>query len=230
VRSPSPTATNLQLAYQAAKQKALATYPDIGKHFHEATMFNSEIAEEEVLNKTVESWFEFCDGAFNLTPTASALVNEQLLPPQPEAAVSILPDNANLMLPPIPTHLPSNANPQFVPPPVVQPIEQQPIAMMDVPVDEAEEEVDMSYNEDEYSEEADPDYQQALSTLKDDRAKVLRDEKRMPDFVDNEDFNLNVAGWWRYEKDEGRRCVTYSFKLNSLVRTQEQPGECPIDY
>jgi hypothetical protein len=195
VRSPSPTATNLQIAYQTAKQKALDIYPDIKKHFHDATMFNPNIGEEEMLNKTVEAWFEFCDSAFNITTGDS--MNEQLLPPQPE---SVLPDNSNLMLPPLPT--------QFIP------AQNMPIG-----------------NEmDEYSEENDPDFQQALKTLKGDRVKILKTEKRMPDFVDNEDFDLAAAMWWRYEKEDGQRCITYNFKQNLLTRTQDQPGECPIDY
>ncbi|MCV6637444.1 hypothetical protein [Candidatus Albibeggiatoa sp. nov. NOAA] len=226
VRSPSPTATNLQMSYQMAKQKALETYADIGKHFHEATMFNSDIAEDETLNKTVESWFEFCDSAFNITQViANTSVNEQLLPPQPET-VSVLPDHANLILPPLPTNLPPA---QFVPPQPEMPV--QPVEEP-APLDESDDEeyADTDYAADDYSEEDDPDYQEAIRTLKDDRMKVLKKEKRMPDFVDNEDFNLGASSWWRYEKDDGRRCVTYSFKLNSLIRTQEQPGECPVDY
>ncbi|WP_353572959.1 hypothetical protein [Candidatus Albibeggiatoa sp. nov. BB20] len=226
VRSPSPTATDLQVSYQMAKQKALETYADIVRHFHEATMFNSEIGEDELLSKTIESWFEFCDNAFNINQAVNhaTFVNEQLLPPQPET-VSVLPDNTNLMLPPLPTHIPTT---QFVvPQPEISQLIKQPTALAEP---EEETYADTSYNEDEYSEENDPDFQQAMRTLKEDRAKVLKKEKRMPDFVDNEDFNLGAAAWWRYEKDEGRRCVTYSFKLNSLTRTQEQPGECPIDY
>ncbi|MEK7990849.1 MAG: hypothetical protein VSS52_007565 [Thiotrichaceae bacterium] len=219
VRSPSPTATNLQIAYQMEKQKALEVYADIPRHFHEATMFNAEIGEEELLSKTIELWFEFCDKAFNITSMPQMPVNEQLLPPQPEA-VSVLPDHTNLMLLPLPTGM---STAQFAPAQRIK--EPAPLAEP-----EAEIYTDSSYNEEEYSEEDDPDFQQAVKNLKGDRVKVLKKEKRMPDFVDNEDFNLSVAAWWRYEKDEGSRCITYSFKLNSLTRTQEQPGECPIDY
>jgi hypothetical protein len=223
VRSPSPTATNLKISYLQSKQRALETYPDIDKHFHEATMFNSKTGEEKLVNKTVASWFEFCDDVFNINQDMNSnSVNEQLLPPQLDT-VSILPDNANLMLPPLPTNMPTT---QFIAPQadVAMPMENTAAT----PNNEAY--ADNMSTEEEYSEEDDPDFQEAVRMLKDDRAKVLKKEKRMPDFVDNEDFNLAIATWWRYEKDDGRRCVTYSFKLNSLTRTQEQPSECPVDY
>ncbi len=203
VRSPSPNAIGLQISYQTAKQKALEIYPEITRHFHEATIFNSKLGQEEIVNKTVGSWFEFCDMTLNVNIDPAVQLSSDTVP--------VLSDHAGLILPPLPTDISDN-----VPPPPQIPISESVI-------EAAEDE------EKAYSEEDDPEFQQAIQTVKGDRIKVLEKEKRLPDYVDHEDFNLNLSTWWRYENENATACVTYNFKVNSLTRTHEQPGECPLD-
>ncbi len=73
-------------------------------------------------------------------------------------------------------------------------------------------------------DEIDPDYQAALKYFKGDRLKVLTDEKRVPDFVDNEDNDLKKSNVWQYEDEE--KCTTYTFQSNKLTKSKTTPGEC----
>jgi hypothetical protein len=71
------------------------------------------------------------------------------------------------------------------------------------------------------------EYKQVMATLAGDRLKVLKDEKRLPDFVDDEDNQYKKAKIWQYENDDGSKCKIYTFKGDKLSQSKTQKGECP---
>jgi len=73
-------------------------------------------------------------------------------------------------------------------------------------------------------EEIDSEYQAALKSFKGDRLKVLNDEKRLPDFVNDEDNDLQKSSEWQYEDD--KKCNTYVFQGDQLTKSKVTPGEC----
>lgn len=84
------------------------------------------------------------------------------------------------------------------------------------------------------SDNADTDeaeYKSVMAKMQGDRLKVLKEEKRLPDFVDfvdDEDYNYQKATTWQYEKADGKRCSIYNFKENKLVKTNKNlAGACP---
>lgn len=72
------------------------------------------------------------------------------------------------------------------------------------------------------------EYKSMIAKMQGDRLKVLKEEKRLPDFVDDEDYNYQKATIWQYEKADGKKCSVYNFKGNQLVKSNKNLiGECP---
>jgi hypothetical protein len=73
-------------------------------------------------------------------------------------------------------------------------------------------------------EESDPEYEMALKSFKGDRLNVLTHEKRFPEFVDDEDNDVQKSKIWQYEDDE--KCTTYTFQGDKLIKSKTTRGEC----
>lgn len=72
------------------------------------------------------------------------------------------------------------------------------------------------------------EYKSLLTKLQGDRLKILKAEGRLPDFVDDEEYNYQKAKIWQYEKANGSKCSMYTFKNNQLAKTQKNlKGQCP---
>lgn len=72
------------------------------------------------------------------------------------------------------------------------------------------------------------EYKGVMAKAQGDRLKILKEEKRLPEFVDDADFNYLKAKVWQYEKSTGDKCNIYSFKGNQLVKsTKNLSGACP---
>jgi arginyl-tRNA--protein-N-Asp/Glu arginylyltransferase len=179
--------SSLYQEYQQARQKALETYPDIVKQFHRATMIDPDSGEEQVVSKTIENWFKYCDAQFTHQDSVSSVKEEATVPSETEGP----------LLPPSSTEV---KTPTTVPQP-----EKNEAAVSD-------------------EAEIDPEYQEALKNFKGGRLKVLTDEKRLPDFVNDEDNNLQKASVWQYEDD--KKCTTYTFQGDNLIKPKITPGEC----
>jgi len=78
------------------------------------------------------------------------------------------------------------------------------------------------------AEDETAEYKSLLSKVQGDRLKILKEEGRLPDFVDDEDYNYQKAKIWQYEKANGSKCNMYTFKNNQLAKTQKNlRGQCP---
>ncbi len=72
------------------------------------------------------------------------------------------------------------------------------------------------------------EYRGVMAKAQGDRLKILKDEKRLPEFVDDQDFNYLKAKIWQYEKPTGDKCNIYTFKGNQLIKTVKNfSGACP---
>lgn len=74
-------------------------------------------------------------------------------------------------------------------------------------------------------EDEDREYQTAVEKLQGDRLKILKENKRLPDFVDDENFDLQKAKAWQFKNED--KCKTYRFKGNKSVGEKATTGECP---
>jgi hypothetical protein len=74
-------------------------------------------------------------------------------------------------------------------------------------------------------EEVVVDYEKIMNALQGDRARTLKENNRLPDYVDNEEDDFQAAKTWQYENED--KCVIYQFRGDKLVRTKMVPGECP---
>lgn len=69
-------------------------------------------------------------------------------------------------------------------------------------------------------------YQKALSQVRGDRLKTLEENQRVPEYVDDEDNDIQKANIWQYEDE--KKCTTYTFKGDKLLKSKATPGECPL--
>jgi hypothetical protein len=47
------------------------------------------------------------------------------------------------------------------------------------------------------------EYQKLLNATEGDRQKILKDEKRLPDYINDEDNDYKKADHWQYESEDG---------------------------
>lgn len=74
-------------------------------------------------------------------------------------------------------------------------------------------------------EEGDQEYDMALGQAKGDRLQILEDEGRVPEYVSNENGDIQQSDRWQYEGDE--HCIIYYFNANKIAERKEVQGECP---
>lgn len=75
---------------------------------------------------------------------------------------------------------------------------------------------------------SDDDYlQELLAASQGDRKQILTQEKRAPDFMDNEEQPMQ-AKVWMYEKEDGSECRVYRFKGDKQASLKTNRGECPM--
>jgi len=232
--------------YQAAQRKAFAIYPDILKQFHDVTLVDTELNEEQTETKTVDAWFAKCDEAFTadikeelllgdgetIDTTTMMEVLEEGIPTESDTADSTDPATAEEA----PFTDPATVSPATASTDLEGPMMPPRPAVTDtLPVEEAEpfveEAVTSAIDDDELAEDQifteDEELAAAINALQGGKRKTLQKEGRFPDYMDDEDFDLNKSKYWQYEADDGSRCTTYTFRGNDVIKTSTQGGECP---
>ena len=230
--------------YQEAQRKALAIYPDILKQFHDVTIVDTELNEEQTETKTVDAWFAKCNEAFTadikeelllgdgetIDTTTMMEVLEEGIPTESDTTDAATTEDEPFTEPETvspPTESTDLEGPMMPPrPPVADDtssIEQESTF--------AEEAVPATEEGDEFAEDEifteDEELAAALNALQGGKRKTLQKEGRFPDYMDDEDFDLNKSKYWQYEADDGSRCTTYTFRGNDVIKTSTQGGECP---
>lgn len=71
------------------------------------------------------------------------------------------------------------------------------------------------------------EYQKLVDTLDGDRQKILKDEKRLPDYINDEDNDYKKADHWQYESEDGNKCTVYIFTKDGKATKKPINGECP---
>lgn len=209
--SSTPVAS-LYESYLAAKQKALSIYPEIVNQIHQATLIDRSTGKENNLSQSIKDWFNYCDAVFARPTNAS----------EPVPAISPLPPTSMAMVGPEGPTLPNSKSPAAIPP---APLENKVASTDDIEVKNkpAQPEEDATDEPDLEQEE----YQEIMSKSVDDRLKILKNEGRLPDYVNDEDSNYQKANIWQYENEEQNQCNIYQFKDNQLLETKNLSGECP---
>jgi len=239
---------SLHQGYKKAKQEALDIYPDIIKQFYAAVIVDPFTAEKKQESKAVVNWFKYCEEAFaEQTPEKTAtLVGPKL--PQTKKAPSL--DKKPLStsesteetdeIEKTVTHIDDKEKPVEI---VARPTEEDEEENLDeTATPSAEEDIEETVtnstedeepltvtteDEDTLPEEEEivVDYKKIMDALQGDRARILKENNRLPDYVDNEEDNFQAAKTWQYENED--KCVIYQFRGDKLVRTKMVPGECP---
>lgn len=229
-----PSATSLYEKYQTAKQKALELYPEIVKQFHEATILDRESGQEANFNRTVAAWFKYCEAAFTqqaqtMGPTPPPVTAAPVGPtPPPITAAPVSPTFVEEgPMPPSQVNAPTTTDMASVD----ETKTPQPTTSIDTHDEERPATTETSEGDDdddeEYRQEMEAEYQKVIATMSEDRLRVLKDEKRLPDYVDDDDGNYKKAKTWQYEFEDENKCRTYAFKGNKLMRGKTSSGECP---
>ncbi|EIJ44054.1 hypothetical protein BegalDRAFT_3233 [Beggiatoa alba B18LD] len=230
--SNDPSNQSLVSIYTTAKQNALTNYPNIIKYTHESTFTDPDTKEAAKTTRTVQAWFAYCDELFQLPATAipsappvkvepakpaekpvEKPAEPPAIPPAPPAPHDEgplpPPPQPNSAIPPAPTPAPHPAPAESVRPDI--PAE----SPADTPPEETGEVSD------------DEEYNALVKALTGDKQKVLKTEKRLPDFFDNEDGDIGVATIWQFEAEDGSQCVTYKFNGDKMLDSKKNKGECP---
>jgi hypothetical protein len=71
------------------------------------------------------------------------------------------------------------------------------------------------------------EYQKLLNAVEGDRQKILKDEKRLPDYINDEDNDYKKAEHWQYESEDGKKCTVYTFAKDGKATKKSVNGECP---
>jgi hypothetical protein len=189
--------------YFQAKQKILELDSEAVKQFYTFAIKDSITQELITQSKPLGVWFETCEAAF---------IASENQPEQPVNGEIMADDEEGPMLPP------SLRTPSL---PVVAPVTPTlPVAPPTVAQEDEEEIVE----DDAGIEE---EYQAALATVAGDRKAVLTQMKRVPDYVNNDDYNLAEASLWQFESPDADRCEVYQFQGDTQVKKQDINDECP---
>jgi len=208
--NPKGASSSLHNNYQTAKQKAMKIYPDIIKEYYVATFKNpTNGGEDNRFNKSVKEWFDYCDKVF-------AGQKEKLLTTPIPPNNSPPPEEG-----PTPPTVSQDKGKVLAHPPTSD--TSTPAKTSSPAPSKTEESVTEERTDDDKSE-----YQNVMNRMKGDRLKILKEEGRLPDFVNDEDYDYQKATIWQFEKDSGNKCSIYNFKEEQLVKTQKDlKGECP---
>lgn len=71
------------------------------------------------------------------------------------------------------------------------------------------------------------EYQKLLNAVEGDRQKILKDEKRLPDYINDEDNDYKKADHWQYESEDGNKCTVYIFAKDGKATKKPVNSECP---
>jgi hypothetical protein len=71
------------------------------------------------------------------------------------------------------------------------------------------------------------EYQKLVNAVEGDRQKILKDEKRLPDYINDEDNDYKKADHWQYESEDGNKCTVYIFAKDGKATKKPINGECP---
>ena len=204
LNNPTLPVAGLYENYQAAKQKALAIYPQIVNQIHQATLIDISTGKETNLSQSIKDWFNYCDAVFASQNNTS----------EPVPAISTL----------SPTSMAMVGSEGPTPPNLKSPAATSPTPSENKIASTKEAQADDDNTEPDFDQE---EYQQVMAESTDDRLKVLKDEGRLPDYVDNEDSDYQKANTWQYENEKQNQCNIYKFEANKLAESKNISGECP---
>ncbi|GEM_PF-2576661 len=152
---------------------------------------------------------------------------------QPPAPISQMPEKSPAK---VPTPTPAAVKPKPEAPPtppaqakpeVVKPAEKAPADTADTAAGVADT-GDVGDTGDAGDEE--DDYQLALKKAKADRLKILKKEKRAPEYLDEDQDNILASKEWFFEdydnKDNPKACRIYTFKGDALAEQDAIKGSC----
>jgi hypothetical protein len=215
LNNPASPVSSLQEKYLAAKQKALTIYPQIINQIHQATLLDMGTGKEANLSQSIQDWFNYCDAVFTHQTDAS----------QPMPSISQLSPVGMAMVGPEGPTAPDSKSPAAT----TSPTPPKPTAAAKAEAKLEQPEEDATKPEDDVTEPdfAQEEYQQVMSQSTADRLKVLKDEGRLPDYVNDDDSDYQKANLWQYENEEQNQCNTYKFAENKLVESKNLSGECP---
>lgn len=238
--TPTTTSRHMYDNYLASKQKALAIYPKIVKQFHDITTVDPDTNESTTETKTVQYWFEHCEEAFAEQGYGETAEIAKLSPPQTETTTPLpigLPIeteqptadmtgmNVSTMSSMASMTIDDNMDDDVVP------NEDEDAEITDTMNDEEDMtgmsgmDEDTGTTTDNVSEDNE-EYKATLAKVQGERAKILTDEGRLPDFNNDEEGIIENASEWQYEAEDGSQCIIYTFKDNALVNTKTIKGEC----
>ncbi|ALG67009.2 hypothetical protein [Beggiatoa leptomitoformis] len=239
-----PSNVTLVETYKTSKQAALTLYPNILKYTHEATILDPDTNEASKATRTVKAWFIYCDTLFNIeTPTNVTPTTPVKTPPPattvtpsvepPKTPVSTTPPSTTP--PPVTRHEEEGPTP---PTPAVTPtttsIPPAPTTAIP-PATTVRPEIapptptatETTGADTEATSSDDDEYNTLVKATTGDKQKVLKDEKRLPDFFDNEDGDIGAAKIWQFEKEDSSQCTTYQFNGDKIATSKKNKGECP---
>jgi hypothetical protein len=211
-------------AYQNAKNQALKIYPGILQNKHENLMKDADTSKVGKVNKLFMQWFEYCENVFaeqQNSGTEPAAAEEATLPDEtnPGTEDAGTDDTGADTLPLPADEAEPDAETEATPPVETETADEAP-----------DDEEAAAVADDEAtagSDGADEEFQAMRQALKADRLKTLEQEKRAPDYADNED-NRNNAKTWMYENEEGTECRIYTFKKDhTLANKKVVKDVCP---
>jgi hypothetical protein len=210
LKNPSIPVAELYESYLAAKQKALATYPQIVNQIHQATLIDMGTGEATHLSQSIQDWFNYCNAVF-APPTDDS---------KPVPSISQLSPISMAMIEPQGPTPPDSKSPATTTSPKNNVASAQAEAQSAQPEEDiTESDFDADFDQEEY--------QQVVSNSTADRLKVLKKEGRLPDYVNDEDYDYQQANIWQYENEKQNQCNIYQFKDNQLVESKNLAGECP---
>jgi hypothetical protein len=172
------------------------------------------------LSQSIKDWFNYCDAVFAHQTNASVPI-PSISPASPTSMATVGPEGPTL---------PNSKSPAATSPAPVEnkvvsaeaPIENKVVSTEvknkpTPPEENATDEPDLKQEE----------YQKTMSKSTDDRLKILKNEGRLPDYVNDEDGDYQKSNIWQYENEKQNQCNIYQFKDNQLLETKNLSGECP---
>jgi len=232
-------------AYQNAKNQALKIYPGILQNKHENLMKDADTSKVSKVNKLFMQWFEYCENVFveqqnSGSNPADAAGDATAMPDEADtgadAGADTGTDETGADTLPLPAdEAEPDAGADAAPPAAAAETAAEaptktPDEKTEAPVTAADEEADAPVAGDEAAAETggeDEEFQAMRQALKADRLKTLEQEKRAPDYADNED-DRNNAKTWMYENEEGTECRIYTFKKDhTLANKKVVKDVCP---
>lgn len=247
-------------AYHNARRAALALSSDIQQAEFQATVKGAQAQQFLPKKQTVREWFDYCELVFaeHLSKTVEAegppvpAVEKQLVaevkpqtPPEIDKKVTIdaeknvekrniakqdeaaevkqeIADTAQQIEDSVEeteAELVEEAEPA---------IEEE--AEAELPAEDAIETNDADIKDEEVDEEVDEEYLAAMKKAKGDRAKILKQEQRAPEYLDEDQEDILASKEWFFEdydkNDNPTACRIYIFSANKLEEKEDFKGAC----